>query len=116
MRQIILQYTYSLILLIFVYLGQEEYDNGGESYANVKRPKAKLKKVPVHLRTGVNSGNTIQKGFKKVKKRNINVTDFDQVFDVLITFNLILLVNLCAYHIVPNLYNILPSKFNLIVV
>ncbi|XP_025411934.1 serine/arginine repetitive matrix protein 1-like isoform X2 [Sipha flava] len=65
--------------------GQEVYDSEEESYTNVKKQKAKLKKVPLHSRKVVNSGNTIQKGFKKIKKRNINVTDFDQVFDVLIT-------------------------------
>lgn len=88
-----------------VYLGQE-YDSEGESYTNVKRQKAKLKKVPIHLRTVVNSGNTIQKGFKKIKKRNINVTDFDQVFDVLITCIFSYWSTLLAYHIIPNSFNI----------
>lgn len=52
----------------------------------MKRPKGKLKKVPARLRTTcVNNDNTVQKGLRKIIKRNINVTDFDQVFEVLIT-------------------------------
>ncbi|XP_025408824.1 uncharacterized protein LOC112682436, partial [Sipha flava] len=39
---------------------QEVYDSEGESYTNVK--------VSMYLRTVVNSSNTIQKGFKKIKK------------------------------------------------
>jgi hypothetical protein len=56
-----------MFLFIYVYLGREAYDSEGESYTNVKIQKAKLNKVPIHLRT-VNSGNTIQKEFKKIKK------------------------------------------------
>jgi hypothetical protein len=57
-----------MFILICIYLGQEVYDSEGESYTNVKKQKAELKKVPMYLRTVVNSGNTIQKGFKKIKK------------------------------------------------
>lgn len=40
----------------------------------------------MRLRTsGVNNDSTIHKGLRKIIKRNVNVTDFNQVFDVLIT-------------------------------
>ncbi|KAL4097809.1 hypothetical protein QTP88_022521 [Uroleucon formosanum] len=72
----------------------EDY-NAVESYASVKRLKGKLKKGPARLRTSVvNNDNTNQKGLRKIIKRNINVTNFDQVFYVLITCIFILLVNL----------------------
>jgi hypothetical protein len=74
-----------MFIFICVYLDQKVYDSEGESYTNVKKQNAKLKKGPMHLSTVVNSGNTIQKGFKKIKKCNINVTDFDQVFYIVIT-------------------------------
>lgn len=72
----------------------------------MKRLKGKLKKVPVHLRTtGVSNDRKIQKGLRKIIKRNVNVTDFDQVFDVLVTFIFFLLVNLLYdYHFVPRIY------------
>lgn len=58
----------------------EDYNDAVESYASVKRLKGKLKKVSVRLRTtGVNNDNTNQKGLRKIIKRNINVTDFDQM-------------------------------------
>ncbi|XP_022179342.1 serine/arginine repetitive matrix protein 1-like isoform X3 [Myzus persicae] len=58
----------------------EDYNDAVESYASVKRLKGKLKKGPVHLRTtGVNNDNTNQKGLRKIIKRNINVTNFDQM-------------------------------------
>lgn len=42
--------------------------------------------MPGRLRTtGVSNDNSVQKGLRKIIKRNVNVTDFDQVFDVLIT-------------------------------
>lgn len=96
-------------ILLFIYscLDQEDYCNEAESYASVKRLKGKLKKVPVRSRTtGVNHDTTIQKGLRKIIKRNINVTDFDQVFDVLITSIFFLLVNLLymAYYFVPYLH------------
>lgn len=72
---------------MFIYhcLDQEDFEEI-ESYASVKRLKGKLKKVPVRLRTsGVNNDNTIHKGLRKIITRNVNVTDFNQVFDVLIT-------------------------------
>ncbi|KAL5239592.1 hypothetical protein ACI65C_007002 [Semiaphis heraclei] len=57
----------------------EDYNDAVESYASVKRLKGKLKKGPVHLRTTcVNNDNTNQKGLRKIIKRNINVTNFDQ--------------------------------------
>jgi len=59
---------------------QEDYDDEIQSYASVKRLKGKLKKVPIRMRaTGVNNGNTVQKGLRKIITRNINVTDFDQM-------------------------------------
>ncbi|XP_025192497.1 serine/arginine repetitive matrix protein 1-like isoform X2 [Melanaphis sacchari] len=58
----------------------EDYNEAVESYASVKRLKGKLKKAPVRLRTtGVNNDNINQKGLRKIIKRNINVTDFDQM-------------------------------------
>jgi len=65
---------------------EEDYDDEIESYASVKRLKGKIKKIPARLRTtGVNNDKTVQKGLRKIITRNINVTDFDQVFEVLIT-------------------------------
>ncbi|CAI6343226.1 unnamed protein product [Macrosiphum euphorbiae] len=58
----------------------EDYNDAVESYASVKRLKGKLKKGPARLRTtGVNNDNTNQKGLRKIIKRNINVTNFDQM-------------------------------------
>uniref|UniRef100_A0A2S2NVM6 Uncharacterized protein n=1 Tax=Schizaphis graminum TaxID=13262 RepID=A0A2S2NVM6_SCHGA len=96
----------------------EDYNDAVESYASVKRLKGKLKKAPVRLRTtGVNNDNTNQKGLRKIIKRNINVTDFDQVFDVLITCIFILLVNLLYDHyFVSNSLLWCSLKFKLIVV
>ncbi|VVC45490.1 Hypothetical protein CINCED_3A007814 [Cinara cedri] len=59
---------------------EEDYNDEVKSYASVKRLKGKLKKVPVHLRTtGLNNDRNIQKGLRKIIKRNVNVTDFDQM-------------------------------------
>lgn len=104
-----------------MYLDQESYSNQTESYASVKRLKTtKLKKVPARLRTtGVNHDTTIQKGLRKIIKRNINVTDFDQVFDVLITSIFFLLVNLLyTYYFVPylHLYGLKSHKVKFVVV
>lgn len=93
MRFYIQIYKYFLITFI-LYLDHEDFNDAVESYASVKRLKGKLKKVPVRLRTSVNNDNTNQKGLRKIIKRNIIVTDFDQVFDVLITCIFIFLVNL----------------------
>jgi len=83
------------LLCIYYNLVHEDYNDAVESYASVKRLKGKLKKGPARLRTtGVNNDNTNQKGLRKIIKRNINVTNFDQVFYVLITCIFILLVNL----------------------
>jgi len=85
-RLIILVYmllNYNILTCIHL---DQDYDDEIQSYASVKRLKGKLKKVPIHMRaTSVNNGNTVQKGVRKIIMRNINVTDFDQVFDVLIT-------------------------------
>lgn len=103
-----------------MYLDQEDYSNETESYGSVKRLKGKLKKVPARLRTtGVNHDTTIQKGLRKIIKRNINVTDFDQVFDVLITSIFFLLVNLLyTYYFVPylHLYGLYSQKVKFVVV
>lgn len=103
-----------------MYLDQEEYSNETESYASVKRLKGKLKKVPARSRTtGVNHDTTIQKGLRKIIKRNINVTDFDQVFDVLITSIIFLLVNLLyTYTFVPylHLYGLKSHKVKFVIV
>jgi len=106
------------LLYIYLNLVHEDYNDAVESYASVKRLKGKLKKVSVRLRTtGVNNDNTNQKGLRKIIKRNINVTDFDQVFDVLITCIFILLVNLLYHHhFVPILLLWCSPKFKLIVV
>jgi len=99
-------------------LVHEDYNDAVESYASVKRLKGKLKKGPVRLRTtGVNNDNTNQKGLRKIIKRNINVTGFDQVFDVLITCIFTLLVNLLYdNYFVSTLLLWCSSKFKLIVV
>lgn len=77
---------YGLKYYLNIHLDQEDYDDEIQSYASVKRLKGKLKKVPIRMRTtGVNSGNTVQKGLRKIITRNINVTDFDQVFVILFT-------------------------------
>lgn len=68
-----------------IILDEEDYGDKVESYASCKRLKGKFKKVPVCLPSGVNNDKTIQKGLRKIIKRNVNVTDFDQVFYVLIT-------------------------------
>lgn len=66
-------------------LDEEDYDDEVESYASVKRLKGKLKRVPVHLRSmSVNNDNSIQKGLRKIIKRNINVTDFNQVLIIVL--------------------------------
>lgn len=76
-----------LFIIYFILLkDEEEYGNEVETYSSVKRLKGKLKKIPVRLQTSsINKDNTIQKGIRKIIKRNINVTNFDQVFYVLIT-------------------------------
>lgn len=60
----------------------------------------------MHLRTtGVSNDRKIQKRLRKIIKRNVNVTNFDQVFDVLKTCIFFLLVNfLYGYHFVPRIY------------
>jgi hypothetical protein len=59
-------------------------DYDGESYTSAKRLKSNFKKVPLHSRvTGAHNNNTKLKGLKMIIRQNINVTDIDQVFDVL---------------------------------
>ncbi|XP_022172569.1 uncharacterized protein LOC111035312 isoform X1 [Myzus persicae] len=70
---------------------QHNHNDEVENYSSAKRLKANYKKVPLHLRvTGVSNNNMKQIGLKKIIRQNINVTDIDQVFDVLITCNFFL--------------------------
>lgn len=64
------------------------YNDEVDSYSSAKRLKGNCKKVPLHFQvTGVSNNNMKQKGLKKIIRQNINVTDIDQVFDVLIIWN-----------------------------
>ncbi|XP_050441875.1 serine/arginine repetitive matrix protein 1-like isoform X2 [Adelges cooleyi] len=58
----------------------ENYTDDKKSYASVKRLKGKLKTAPTLLRrAGITQNITIHKGLRKLKKRNISVTDFNQM-------------------------------------
>ncbi|XP_060872401.1 uncharacterized protein LOC132946423 isoform X1 [Metopolophium dirhodum] len=76
------------------------YNDEVDSYSSAKRLKGNCKKVPLHLRvTGVSNNNMKQKGLKKIIRQNINITDIDQVFDVLIIYNFFFtFVNLLYYY------------------
>ncbi|XP_025199290.1 uncharacterized protein LOC112597451 [Melanaphis sacchari] len=83
---------------------QCNYNDELESFTNAKRLKDNFKEVPLHLRvTGVPDYNIKQKGLKKIIRQNINVTDIDQVFDVLIICKVLFtFVNLIYfYHLIP---------------
>ncbi|XP_050523771.1 serine/arginine repetitive matrix protein 1-like isoform X2 [Daktulosphaira vitifoliae] len=63
-----------------VNLLEKNLEDKEESYESVKKLKGKLKKVPSRLRTiGITENLTIHKGLRKMKKRNISVTDFNQM-------------------------------------
>jgi hypothetical protein len=87
-------------------------DYDGESYTSAKRLKSNFKKVPLHSRvTGAHNNNTKLKGLKMIIRQNINVTDIDQVFDVLnhmqFFFFFFFFVNLIHYYyFIPILHNL----------
>lgn len=93
--------VYDVILKIKHCFCLDEYNRNDEveSYSCAKRLIRNNKKVPLHFGVkGVSNNNMKQKGLKKIIRQNINVTDIDQVFDVLIICNFIFtLVNLLLF-------------------
>ncbi|XP_026805558.1 probable myosin light chain kinase DDB_G0279831 isoform X2 [Rhopalosiphum maidis] len=90
---------------------EDQYnDYDGESYTSIKRLKSNFKKVPLHSKvTGAHNNNTKLKGLKMIIRQNINVTDIDQVFDVLIICNFFFFtfVKLMHYYYaIPILHNL----------
>jgi len=82
--------VYDVIFKIKYCFCLDQYNNRDklEFSTSAKRLKSNFKKEPLHLRvTSVHNNNMKLKGSKKIIRQNINVTDIDQVFDVLIICN-----------------------------
>jgi len=82
--------VYDVIFKIKYCFCLDQYNNSEklESSTSAKRLKNNFKKELLHLRvTSVHNNNMKLKGSKKIIRQSINVTDIDQVFDLLIICN-----------------------------